>query len=528
MAQQITIDIIAETQKLQQGINQANQEVQGLGGQLKGLTSTAAAAASAFVLKEGISFLKQGIDEAKEAKEVMTAATTTFGAGSEALKKITEDATKFGKEIAVDNDEIIKLATSLGSRLPADSKALSAELVNLGFDVEAFTAGAVTAETMTSKLAKALADGELKATDLQKIVPGLDQSVYAMAETMSKAGNNQGALNLLIEEGQKKYGDAAEKNVTASQKFDVALANLKETIGAKLLPIIEKILDKLTLLIEKWDAQPELLKNIELGLLAVIGIGGPFLTFLANAKTALVTLGIVQTQATAATAAGTAATTAATTATGLFSLALRALPILAIISLIVLLVQNWDTVTEVVKKVWDMIVNFVKDAIDKMKDFKDKISNIWNSIKNKISEIVGNIVDAFKSIPSSMLSIGKNIVEGLWNGIKSMTSWIKDKVFAFFGDLVPSWAKSILGIRSPSTVFENIGKNIVQGLSAGLAVPRTIATAISPTAKTTTAPVQVVINAGAGTDPYALGRTVSSAISKYSRVSVRSGTYTAL
>jgi len=272
VAQKIQIDIVADTQKLTQGVNEASSQVTGLSDGLKGAAAAATAAASAFVLKQGVSFLKDGIDEAKEAKQVMTEATTTFGEGSAALQKITADAEKFGKAMAVDNDEIIKLATQLGSRLPADAKALSAELVNLGFDVEAYTAGAVSAETMTGKLAKALADGELKASDLEKIVPDLSAAVYEQAEAASKAGDDQKALTLIIDAAQKKYGDAAEKNVTSTQKFDTALANLKESVGTKVLPIVEKFINGLTTLIEKFDGLPTPVQNLILGLTGFVPI----------------------------------------------------------------------------------------------------------------------------------------------------------------------------------------------------------------------------------------------------------------
>ena len=152
MAQQITIDIVAETKKLREGVSVANEQLGSVDKQLKGLTATAFAAASAFVLQKGTTFLKQGIDEAREAAETMRNAITTFGEGSLALQKITTDADKFGQAIAVDNDEIIALATQLGARLPENARFLSAELVNVAFDVEAFTAGAISAEAVVSKL----------------------------------------------------------------------------------------------------------------------------------------------------------------------------------------------------------------------------------------------------------------------------------------------------------------------------------------------------------------------------------------
>ncbi len=74
-----------------------------------------------------------------------------------------------------------------------------------------------------------------------------------------------------------------------------------------------------------------------------------------------------------------------------------------------------------------------------------------------------------------------------------------------------------------------IGTNIAQGLNLGL---NTVKPGTIPSLQTTSASKATVnnitINAGAGTDAYALGRTVSSAISKYGRVSSKPGKYTAL
>jgi hypothetical protein len=521
MANTITIDIVAETRKLTEGVNEVGNQLGSIDSKLKGVASAAAAAASAFVLKQGVSFLKDGIEEAKEAKLVLQEATTTFGEGSLALQKITEDAEKFGKEIAVDNDEIIKLSVQLGSRLPADSKALSAELVNLAFDIEAFTGGAISAETVAAKLGKAFADGQVKASELEKIVPGLSAAIYDQAEALSAAGKNQEALTLLINTAQKKYGDAAEKNVTATQKFDVALANLKETVGQKILPFVEKLVEGLTKLIDKFSNLPGPVQNVLLGLLALVGIGGPLLGFLASAKTSLITLGLVST-----TTSGSIGL--ATVATNLFSLALKAIPILAIVALIVLLVQNWDTVVDVVKKVVSTIKEFLPGAWQAVKDFA-----------NKVIGFVKDIIDIYLSLPAKMLNIGKDIVSGLWNGIQSMASWLKNRIFDFFGNLVPSWAKKMLGIGSPSKLFANFGEEIVAGLALGINTAKQMAekatislgaatvngigtTRISNAAMSgMSAPINVTINAGLGTDPYTLGRELQSVLDKYKRINTR-------
>ena len=63
--------------------------------------------------------------------------------------------------------------------------------------------------------------------------------------------------------------------------------------------------------------------------------------------------------------------------------------------------------------------------------------------------------------------IGKNIVRGIWDGIKGMGNWIGDKVTGFLDDIVEG-AKESLGIHSPSRVFADvIGKNMALGVGEG-------------------------------------------------------------
>lgn len=63
--------------------------------------------------------------------------------------------------------------------------------------------------------------------------------------------------------------------------------------------------------------------------------------------------------------------------------------------------------------------------------------------------------------------IGKNIIEGLWNGIKNMGNWLKNKI-KDFADGVVSNIKNFFGIHSPSTVFrDEVGKYLALGLGEG-------------------------------------------------------------
>ena len=66
-----------------------------------------------------------------------------------------------------------------------------------------------------------------------------------------------------------------------------------------------------------------------------------------------------------------------------------------------------------------------------------------------------------------MLSIGRNIVRGLWNGISDMTGWIISKIQGF-GSSVLNGIKDFFGIHSPSRVFrDQVGKMLALGLGVG-------------------------------------------------------------
>ena len=65
-----------------------------------------------------------------------------------------------------------------------------------------------------------------------------------------------------------------------------------------------------------------------------------------------------------------------------------------------------------------------------------------------------------------LLEAGKNLVEGLWNGINDKFQWIKNKISTWVGNVL-KYFKDLLGIHSPSTVFEGYGKDMAEGLAIG-------------------------------------------------------------
>lgn len=97
--------------------------------------------------------------------------------------------------------------------------------------------------------------------------------------------------------------------------------------------------------------------------------------------------------------------------------------------------------------------------------FRDQIIGALTSAWNFIKEIIGKIGDYISSIDLS--STGKNLIEGLWNGIKDASKWLMDKLSGFGTDVMNK-VKEIFGIHSPSKEFAIIGKYNVEGMNKGM------------------------------------------------------------
>lgn len=82
-------------------------------------------------------------------------------------------------------------------------------------------------------------------------------------------------------------------------------------------------------------------------------------------------------------------------------------------------------------------------------------------------EIVGTLLKGLADLGVGFLDAGRNIVEGIWEGIKGAGDWLWQQIKGFFGGLIDGICE-FLGIHSPSTVFaDRIGKNMALGIGEG-------------------------------------------------------------
>ena len=155
----------------------------------------------------------------------------------------------------------------------------------------------------------------------------------------------------------------------------------------------------------------------------------------------------------------------------------------------------------------DMITRFVAYATEKLPEVlklgiqlivslvKGLAQNLPELLRGTLA-LVDAIISAFLDSLPDIIEVGKDIVRGLWEGIKAMASWIGEKVSGFVGGLVDG-VKGVLGIHSPSRVFAGIGQNMALGLGQGFEKQMQSVTAgIQDAIPTPT--VDTVYNAAAG------------------------------
>ena len=105
-----------------------------------------------------------------------------------------------------------------------------------------------------------------------------------------------------------------------------------------------------------------------------------------------------------------------------------------------------DTVawaTENIPLIIDNIVNWFTNIPTRIEEGLNNLKttiSLWkqNAITwfdEELPQILNNIVDWFKNLPEAMVTVGKNLISGLWNGILANVSIFLDNLRGFFGKL---------------------------------------------------------------------------------------------
>ncbi|MCT9090586.1 phage tail tape measure protein [Streptomyces sp. ASQP_92] len=166
-------------------------------------------------------------------------------------------------------------------------------------------------------------------------------------------------------------------------------------------------------------------------------------------------------------------------------------------TLVGIIIKHWDSIKAGTLRVWTAIVDWVKGIPGRLVSFflnwtlPGLIIKHWQSIKDGTARKAGELLDYVRGLPGRIVGYfgsfgtmlvdkGKDLIRGLWAGIKSMGSWLKSTLISWAKDLIPGPIAKALGIHSPSRLMrDKIGKfipaGIVEGIRAGApAIDRTM------------------------------------------------------
>ncbi|MGZ0066690.1 hypothetical protein [Microbacterium arborescens] len=146
----------------------------------------------------------------------------------------------------------------------------------------------------------------------------------------------------------------------------------------------------------------------------------------------------------------------------------------------------WAGVGQFISDVWNGFIGFVQGIFQGYVAWVMSVAsgfvNGWNAVWSRVGQIISdvwtNVVSFFQGIPGAiggllsgagtwLYNIGRDIIQGLWNGLKSIWSsvsaWFEDT----FGGIIDTVA-GIFGIASPSKVMRQMGVWVGEGFVQGL------------------------------------------------------------
>ena len=404
------------------------------------------------------------------------------------LSRLENNALNAG--VAVDEankafDTFVVISDEVDSSVEATSNLLQAGFTesNLEKAVQGLTAAylafpdTLKIESLADSLQETLATGNAVgqyAELLERLGVDLETFEAGLSGISDETERQNYALQILEEQGLYELYDSYMQNneelmesKRATQEFQEALAGVAEVIT----PIITKITEMATVLINWFTQLDPAVQNTILVILALVAALGPMLSLFGTIATALSVLG-AGFLSTAGIVAGVVA---------------------AVIAALLLLASNWEQVKATIQKcidnIIDFVVNFVRvvgEWFEKMKNtIKENVDtakenavkafeNLVNGIKEKVSKIKATVEEGFQgaidfitSLPKKAITWGRDFIDGLKQGIMDRVSGIVNAVKGI-ADKIASYLHFSRPDKGPLHYYEEWMPDMMEGLAKGI------------------------------------------------------------
>ena len=244
------------------GVKEAEGAFSGLG---KSLGKLGGAIAAAFSVTAITNFAKEslaaaeGVQVANNRLDQIAKSMGIFGAETQAVSDRLKDYAESNELIVGVDAEVIKATQA--KLLAFKGLASTADEAGGAFDrttqaaINLAAAGFGSAEANAAKLGRALEDPIKGMSALARSGVVFTDTEKEKIKTLVESGNTLEAQNVILQALETRFGGTAEATATASQKMALAFDNVKETVGAALLPVFQSLATTLLPLIENIAPQ---------------------------------------------------------------------------------------------------------------------------------------------------------------------------------------------------------------------------------------------------------------------------------
>lgn len=428
------------------------------------------------------------IDTTQKAMEAFNVSTDDAGAFLDTLNAV-------GQRTGAD---VIKLASDMTTNAAAlkEMGFGASDAANFLGDLEVAGIDASTVMTGLKKaLANAAAEGKPMDQALSEVQDAMSNATsseeamqYAMELFGTKAGpaiaeacaNGQLAFNDLgtsIEDNlgnvETTFGntqDPIDSFQTTLNTLKVIGADLANTLGQMLVPMLKELGTKAQELKAKWDGLSQGQQQMLVKLAGIAFLIGPLLISIGKVTTSVGSIiGLIGKLATFLTPAATGTAAVGTAATGAAGgvglLSSGLLPIIGIIAGVVaagvLLYKNWDTIKEkagqLKENVTDKISSMKESVSSKYSEIKQNAKKTWDGMKQDTNATLSAMLSDYKShggglkgAVSAALTGIKGVYSTKYNAIDSLTDGKLSKIAKTFDSKMGSAKKYV------SKAIENI------------------------------------------------------------------------
>lgn len=291
----------------------------------------------------------------------------------------------------------------------------------------------------------------------------------------------------ILEQTTKKYGDEVQQNTATNvQELNAKMQNLGNTLGEKLLPYFNKIVDKATELVDKFTALSPRTQDLIIKIGLIVSLIGPLLLLLgALVQSGGLIFGVLSNVAKviAGLVTGTGALSGIiATLTGPVGIVIAVLA--GLVAVFVKLYKSNEQFRAKVQETWTNIVNlFNTYVIPIINNFKTLVSTVINNIIQLLSKLWGHIEPLMTTMLTWLIDFWNNTLSDIVTNVLTfvneliiLSTTIYDKfimpIIGFIVDiLMPIIVTNLKMILSVIKLAgQQIGNviNMVTGILSGL------------------------------------------------------------